>query len=144
MNPEGQKSNNRLLRLLQKFPKSENRRGILPRNILKINDLSGKMPDLFAAKFDFCKSLMIYIIPLALIVLFFSITLGSRKLTEWQGQVLKLISGLMMLSLGFVLLINPALFNNIFVAVGLLAIVLTTAGIMVFIARRLRRSRGKG
>jgi len=87
---------------------------------------------------------MIYIIPLAVIVLFFSITLGSRKLTEWQGQVLKLISGLMMLSLGFVLLINPALFNNIFVAVGLLAIVLTTAGIMIFIARRLRRSRGKG
>jgi thiol-disulfide isomerase/thioredoxin len=87
---------------------------------------------------------MIYIIPLAVIVLFFSITLGSRKLTEWQGQVLKLISGLMMLSLGFVLLINPALFNNIFVAVGLLAIVLTTAGIIIFIARRLRRSRGKG
>jgi thiol-disulfide isomerase/thioredoxin len=86
---------------------------------------------------------MIYIIPLAVIVLFFSITLGSRKLTEWQGQVLKLISGLMMLSLGFVLLINPALFNNIFVAVGLLAIVLTTAGIMIFIAGRLRRSRGK-
>jgi len=49
-----------------------------------------------------------------------------------------------MLSLGFVLLINPALFNNIFVAVGLLAIVLTTAGIMIFIAKRLRRSRGKG
>jgi hypothetical protein len=46
-----------VMRLLQKFPKSENRRGILPRNILKINDLSGKMPDLFAAKFDFCKSL---------------------------------------------------------------------------------------
>lgn len=87
---------------------------------------------------------MIYIIPLAVIVLFFSITLGSRKLTEWQGQVLKLISGLMMLSLGIVLLINPALFNNIFVAVGLLAIVLTTAGIMIFIAKRLRRSRGKG
>jgi thiol-disulfide isomerase/thioredoxin len=87
---------------------------------------------------------MIYIIPLAVIVLFFSITLGSRKLTEWQGQVLKLISGLMMLSLGIVLLINPALFNNIFVAVGLLAIVLTTAGVMIFIARRLRRPRGKG
>ena len=47
------------MRLLQKFPKSENRRGILPRNILKINDLSGKMPDLFAAKFDFCKSLLL-------------------------------------------------------------------------------------
>jgi hypothetical protein len=47
-----------IMRLLQKFPKSENRRGILPRNILKINDLSGKMPDLFAAKFDFCKSLL--------------------------------------------------------------------------------------
>jgi putative Mn2+ efflux pump MntP len=41
------------------------------------------------------------------VVLIFSITLGSKKLTEWQGQVLKLISGLMMLGLGSILLIKP-------------------------------------
>jgi thiol-disulfide isomerase/thioredoxin len=79
---------------------------------------------------------VIYIIPLLFIVLMFSITLGAKKLTEWQGQVLKLISGLMMLGLGAVLLINPALFNNIFVAVGLLAIALATAGIMIFITKK--------
>ncbi len=79
---------------------------------------------------------VIYVIPLLFIVLVFSITLGAKKLTEWQGQVLKLIAGLMMLGLGAVLLINPALFNNIFVAVGLLAIALATAGIMIFITKK--------
>lgn len=82
---------------------------------------------------------VIYVIPLAVIVLFFSVTLGGRKLTEWQGRVLKLISGLMMLSLGFVLLIDPALFNNIFVAIGLLAIALTTAGVIIFIAKKVKK-----
>jgi len=64
------------MRLLQKFPKSENRRGILPRNTLKINDLSGKMPDLFAAKFDFCNSLKykkLYIFKTLLIKISFKI-----------------------------------------------------------------------
>jgi hypothetical protein len=78
---------------------------------------------------------VIYVIPLACIVLVFTITLGSRKLTEWQGQVLKLISGLMMLGLGLVLLINPALFNNILIAGMLLAASLAIAGMMVFIKK---------
>ena len=80
---------------------------------------------------------LVYVIPLACIVVVFTITLGSRKLTEWQGQVLKLISGLMMLGLGLVLLINPALFNNILVAGVLLAASLAIAGMIVLI-------RGKG
>lgn len=79
---------------------------------------------------------MIYIMPLAAIVLVFTITLGSRKLTEWQGQVLKLISGVMMLGLGLVLLINPALFNNPIVAVGLLFIALIISGIVIFITKK--------
>jgi thiol-disulfide isomerase/thioredoxin len=79
---------------------------------------------------------IIYVIPLAGIVLLFSITLGGKKLTEWQGQVLKLISGLMMLGLGLVLLINPALFNNVFVAVGLLLMTLASAGIIIFITKK--------
>jgi hypothetical protein len=80
---------------------------------------------------------VIYVIPLAAIVSVFTITLGRRKLTEWQGQVLKLISGLMMLGLGIVLLINPALFNNILVAVALLAVSLAIAGMIVFITKKI-------
>jgi len=79
---------------------------------------------------------VVYVIPLAAIVLVFTITLGSRKLTEWQGQVLKLISGLMMLGLGLVLLINPALFNNPLVAAGLLVIALIISGILIFITKK--------
>ena len=79
---------------------------------------------------------VVYVIPLAVIVLVFTITLGSRKLTEWQGQVLKLISGLMMLGLGLVLLINPALFNNPLVAAGLLVIALITSGIVIVITKK--------
>jgi thiol-disulfide isomerase/thioredoxin len=82
---------------------------------------------------------VIYVIPLGVVVLIFAITLGSKKLTEWQGQVLKLISGLMMLGLGAVLLINPDLFNNLFLSIGLLVIALISSGIIVFITKRLRK-----
>lgn len=80
---------------------------------------------------------VIYIIPLASIVLFFMVTLGSRKLTEWQGRVLKLLSGAMMLALGIVLLAHPTLLTNALASAGLffLAIVVTCA--VVAAARRL-------
>ena len=58
---------------------------------------------------------------LLLIVLAFSITLGSRKLSERQGRLLKLLSGLMMLGLGGILIVNPALLNNLVVSFVLLA-----------------------
>jgi thiol-disulfide isomerase/thioredoxin len=64
---------------------------------------------------------VVYIIPLLLIVLAFSITLGSRKLSERQGRLLKLVSGLMMLGLGGVLIVNPALLNNLMISFVLLA-----------------------
>ena len=78
---------------------------------------------------------IIYVIPLICIVLVFTITLGSKKLTEWQGQVLKLVSGMMMLGLGIVLLINPALFHNPLVAGGLLAVALTVSGMLILITK---------
>ncbi len=83
---------------------------------------------------------VIYVIPLSVVVLVFSITLGSKKLTEWQGQVLKLISGLMMLGMGSVLLINPSLFNNLFVSIGLLLVVLVTAGTIILVVKRTRKT----
>lgn len=86
---------------------------------------------------------VVYIIPLAFIVLMFTITLGAKKLTEWQGQVLKLISGLMMLCLGLVLLISPALLNNVFTAIGLLAIALTVAGMIILITKKVKGNKGE-
>jgi glutaredoxin len=56
---------------------------------------------------------VIYIVPLAAIVVVFAVTLGSRKMTEWQGRVLKLSSGLMMISLGVVLIVDPSVLNSV-------------------------------
>jgi hypothetical protein len=80
---------------------------------------------------------VIYVIPLALVVLFFAVTLGAKKLTERQGQVLKLVSGMMMLCLGAVLLAKPELLNNITVTAGLLGISLAASWIIVFARARL-------
>ncbi|MGE5892854.1 MAG: hypothetical protein ACM34I_02250 [bacterium] len=87
---------------------------------------------------------VVYVIPLAAIVLMFVWTLGTRKLTEWQGQVLKLISGLMMLFLGIVLLVDPSLFNNILVGIGLLAAALVGAGIVILVTKKFRRGESEG
>ena len=52
---------------------------------------------------------LVYVVPLIVIVVLFSLTLGAYKLSEQQGRFLKLLSGLMMLGLGLVLLIAPDL-----------------------------------
>lgn len=59
---------------------------------------------------------IVYVVPLFIIVLGFTLTLGKRQLSEWQGRVLKLVSGAMMLGLGAVLLVNPALLNSVAVS----------------------------
>ena len=79
---------------------------------------------------------VIYVVPLALIVLFFAVTLGVKKLTERQGQILKLVSGMMMLCLGAVLLVKPELLNNIAVTAGLLATSLAVSGIFILVTRK--------
>lgn len=78
---------------------------------------------------------VIYVLPLAAVVAVFSLTLGARKLSEAQGRVMKLVSGLMMLGLGTVVLVNPALFNNVLVGVALLAFALLAATAIVRLER---------
>ncbi|MDA8241862.1 MAG: thioredoxin family protein [Nitrospiraceae bacterium] len=80
---------------------------------------------------------VVYVMPLAMIVLFFAATLGAKKLTAQQGQVLKLISGMMMLCLGGVLLARPELLNNVAVTGGLLGISLGLSGIVMLVTRRI-------
>lgn len=59
---------------------------------------------------------LIYILPLLTIVAIFTIKLGSRKLSEQEGMVLKLLSGIMMLLLGGLLIVSPESLNNIVAA----------------------------
>jgi thiol-disulfide isomerase/thioredoxin len=72
---------------------------------------------------------VVYVVPLVAIVGVFVWTLGSRKLSEREGRILKLLSGTMMLFLGATLLIRPAVLNN--AAVGLM--VLAAAGLVTWI-----------
>src|SRR5208282_4843323 len=64
---------------------------------------------------------VVRVIPLFVIVMLFTITLGRRKLTERQGRALKLVSGIMMLGLSFMLLLNPALLNSLMISLSLMA-----------------------
>lgn len=79
---------------------------------------------------------LVYVIPLAVIVTVFAFTLGARKLTEREGRLLKLLSGLMMLQLGMFLVFAPDVLNRLEVAFALTAI---AAG-LTWIAARVTRS----
>lgn len=70
---------------------------------------------------------LIYIIPLLIIVSIAVITLGRWKLSEYQGRVLKLFSGIMIFSLGEILIIDLSLLENIGfpIAILFLSIILT-------------------
>ena len=50
-----------------------------------------------------------YVIPLAIIVAVFVITMGKYRFEEKHAKVLKLVSGILMLSLGLILVIKPDL-----------------------------------
>ena len=63
---------------------------------------------------------VVYVIPLAIIVIAFSVSLGKRKLTEKEGQTLKLMSGIMMVGLGGMLAIDPTALQNVVLAIGLI------------------------
>jgi thiol-disulfide isomerase/thioredoxin len=99
--------------------------------VLTLHELTAAQYYLYLALYN-----VVYVIPMAVIVAVVTITLGARKLTEWRGRVLKLMSGLMMLLLGAVLLIDPALLNNVLAAVLILAAALIISGLTVLITKR--------
>jgi hypothetical protein len=80
---------------------------------------------------------LIYVVPLGLIVLVFVRSMGARKLTEREGRLLKLLSGVMMLELGALLLVAPEWLNNLAVAFGLLG----AAVAITWIAARMTRGK---
>ncbi|MBI5695660.1 MAG: hypothetical protein HZC51_07975 [Nitrospirae bacterium] len=100
--------------------------------ILTLHGLPANVYYLYLALYN-----TVYVLPLAAMVGLFTVTLGSRKLTEWQGRELKLVSGMMMLFLGGVLLVNPALLADLAASAGLLAAALGATGLMVYITKHL-------
>jgi hypothetical protein len=72
--------------------------------VLTLQEVS---PALYYAYLGFYN--LIYVLPLLAIVVLFTLTLGTKRLTERQGRILKLLSGLMMLGLGAVMLLAPDL-----------------------------------
>ncbi|PIQ96725.1 MAG: hypothetical protein COV67_08015 [Nitrospinae bacterium CG11_big_fil_rev_8_21_14_0_20_56_8] len=86
---------------------------------------------------------VIYVVPLVLIVIAFTVTLGSRKLMEREGRVLKLMSGIMMLSLGLLLVFASEMLSNAVAAAGLLVLALAATFLVVWIEgvfrKRVRR-----
>lgn len=107
--------------------------------ILTLSRLSPAEHYLYLALYN-----LIYVIPLASVVGTFTLTLGARKLTEEQGRLMKLVSGLMMLCMGLVVLIKPSLFNNMLAGVGLLALTLLVAAAIVALERAWKARAGAG
>jgi uncharacterized membrane protein len=79
---------------------------------------------------------LIYVLPLLAIVLLFVRTMGARKLSEREGRLLKLLSGLMMLGLGGLLVLAPARLDDPLMALGLM---LGAVGLTALAARCSRR-----
>lgn len=79
---------------------------------------------------------LIYILPLLAIVLVFSLKFGTRKLSEEEGRVLKLLSGVMMFSLGAVLVFAPDLLNQVWTAIVLLVGAIVITALVVWWDRR--------
>lgn len=84
---------------------------------------------------------VIYVIPLMVIMGVFVFTLGSRKLTEWQGRELKLVSGLMMLGLGLALLVRPGMLTE--AGSSLILMLLAIGGSAAIIALEKKRGAHK-
>ena len=82
---------------------------------------------------------LVYVLPLLIIVLVFSFTLGAYKLSEQQGRFLKLLSGLMMLGLGLVLLFAPGM---LLTSVWPGLILLCSAIVLAVVIHRLSVSKG--
>ncbi|RLA23838.1 MAG: hypothetical protein DRQ62_05745 [Gammaproteobacteria bacterium] len=98
--------------------------------VLTLNELSTVQYYLYLALYN-----TVYIIPLLVIVVLFTLTMGSRKLSEQNGRLLKLLSGSMMLGLGMILLLKPEWLSNMLVSVGVISGAVLLTGLAALIQK---------
>jgi cytochrome c biogenesis protein CcdA len=79
---------------------------------------------------------VVYVIPLLIIVTLMVVTLGRWKLTEFQGRILKLFSGIMILSLGIILLVKYEILNDVFSIIYILLLSLVSSLIISVIWKK--------
>ena len=79
---------------------------------------------------------LIYVLPLLIIVIIFARTVGAKKLQESEGRGLKLVSGMMMASLGMVLIFSPELLQDIVSTGLLLLLVVLVSVLLIFFKKR--------
>jgi glutaredoxin len=106
--------------------------------ILTLNNLSPEAYYFYLTLYN-----VIYVIPLAIIVIGLSLTLGRRALTEREGRVLKLVSGFMMLGLGLTLVFAPELLNNMIISMLILSAAIGTSAIIALLFRKKEEPRKK-
>ncbi|MCK4415989.1 MAG: hypothetical protein KAU84_02445 [Thermoplasmatales archaeon] len=82
---------------------------------------------------------VVYIIPLMIILLISVYTLGRRKLTEWQGQKLKLLSGIMIFSFGLLFIIDYTLLENVAAPILLLAVCIISTVIISHVWKKYKK-----
>jgi len=78
---------------------------------------------------------LVYVMPLLAIVVLYGVTFSGRKLTEFQGRALKLLSGLMMLGLGAILTIAPERLTQIEWSLGIVFGAVVLALLILFYER---------
>jgi hypothetical protein len=65
------------------------------------------------------------------------VTLKSRRLEEKQGRILKLIGGMLMLTLALVMLINPSWMGRLSTSLIVFALAFAAAGVLLLVHRQL-------
>jgi len=83
---------------------------------------------------------LIYVLPLAFIVLIFALTLGRKTFSQIWVRRFKLVSGLMILFLGLTLIFKPALLENAFSAFSLLLLAFIFSLIIILFHSFLKKS----
>ncbi len=103
--------------------------------VLTLNELPTTTYYLYLALYN-----VVYVIPLLLIVAGFVYALGSRKLQEYEGRALKLLSGTMMLGLGGILVLAPDLLGDPWAAIIVIIVAVALTATITLIQRmRTRR-----
>jgi len=84
---------------------------------------------------------LVYIIPLAAIVLIFAITLGRKTFSQIWVRRLKLVSGFMILFLGLILMLKPKLLESLSTAFGVMFGAIIISGLIIFFDYLYNKSR---